>query len=599
VCRRGAIPLAVLLVLLGGVAECQVRYRISLADREHHLVRVRVEFPPGSDVRELQLPVWNALYQVRDFSQYMNSLRATDTSGHALPLAAVNPSRWRLTCTAQGARLDYEMFSDNPDPYGAQLNSHHAFFNLAEILIYADDTRNTPALIEFEGVPAGWKIATPLTPEGPAYGAPTYDRLVDSPVEISDFAESDFSASCGKYRVILDQDRTVRNDAADQTVLQRIIPRLQRIANAASEWMNDCPFQTYMFIYHVSGAPGGGGMEHAYATAIRLPERDFNEDIPRLDGISAHEFFHLWNVKRIRPQSLEPVDYTRENYTSALWFSESVDSTASQSILLHAGLLDEKHYLQHLGEEITELENRPAHLRQSVEDSSRDAWLEKYPAYGAPARSISYYNKGELIGVLLDLAIRDATKDQSSIRELFRAMNQSYARQGRFFADSDAVRQAAETLTHTDLRQFVSDYVSGVAEIPWDNFFAPVGLRVVKKEVTFADPGFEAVQKFDGPVAVVQVTPGSEAERAGLQPDDILLEINGKTAGHDFAKQIAGLAPGTMLNLSITRRGGRHELRWKVGAVRQSVVQLQDVPDVSSQQMSRRQKWLFDRGPTP
>jgi predicted metalloprotease with PDZ domain len=167
------------------------------------------------------------------------------------------------------------------------------------------------------------------------------------------------------------------------------------------------------------------------------------------------------------------------------------------------------------------------------------------------------------------------------------------------FADSDAVRKAAETLSHSDLQQFFNDYVSGVAEIPWDNFFSPVGLRVVKKEVTFADPGFEAVQQFDRPAAVVQVTPGSEAERAGLQPDDVLLEINGKTAGRDFAKQIAGLAPGTMLTLLISRRDGRHELRWRVGAVRQSVVQLQDVPNVSSQQMSRRQRWLYDRGPTP
>src|SRR5439155_20842656 len=137
------------------------------------------------------------------------------------------------------------------------------------------------------------------------------------------------------------------------------------------------------------------------------------------------------------------ISYTKEEYTTAPWFSEGVDSTVSEYIRLHASLVDERHYLEHLGQAITEFEDRPAHLTQSAEESSADAWLEKYPNYRRPQRSISYYNKGELIGVLLDLAMRDASQGHTSLRELFRWMNEHYAKQGKFFAD-DGVREAAE-----------------------------------------------------------------------------------------------------------------------------------------------------------
>jgi len=592
---RRALWLAALVFYCGPLfAQTPVRYIISLASPERHLVKVTVEIPPGRNTHEMQLPVWNALYQVRDFSQYMNWIRAEDASGHALAVGVLNSSRWKITGTENGARIEYEMFSDSPDPYGAQLNSRHAFFNLAEILVYADGGRDAPAEVEFRDLPPGWKIATPLPQNIGTYVAENYDRLVDSPVEIGTFVESDFTGSCGKYKVILDRKNGSTGDSSDvKVILERIVPTIQRIVSAATSWMDDCPFQSYMFIYHVSDSPGGGGMEHAYSTAISLPTKNITDNPERFSGITAHEFFHLWNVKRIRPQSLEPIDYTKENFTTALWFSEGVDSTVGEYIRLRAGMLDERHYLDHLSQEITELESRPAQLTQSVEDASMDAWLEKYPYYGLPERSISYYNKGELLGVLLDLAIRDASYDRSSLRELFRWMNTHYAKQGKFFADSDAVRQAAETLSHSDLRDFFQKYVSGVDQVPWDSFFARVGLHVLKTQVTLADAGFEAVQKFDQPPSVVEVTSGSEAERAGLKPEDVILQINEKPAGRDFEAQVMSLGPGARLSLVVRRGGTERRLEWKLGSNAQAVFQLQDVHDITPQQRARRAAWLF------
>lgn len=566
---------------------------VTLSDPGHHLVQVTIELPTGAKSPEIQLPVWNALYQVRDFSQHLNWIRAEDLSGQPLPLTQLNKSRWRLDAAEHGARVRYEIYADDPDPYGAQLNSHHAFFNLAEILVYADDLRHENSEIRFDKLPSKWILATPLEKQGDAYVAQNYDQLVDSPVEISAFVERDFEGACGQYRVVLDRESDDSVERAKAN-LSAMVPQLQRVVAAASEWMNDCPFQNYMFIYHASESRGGG-MEHAYSTAITIPAKHFDEVSPDLLGTTAHEFFHLWNVKRIRPQALEPVDYTQENYTRALWFSEGVDSTVAEYILLHAGLQDEKQYLDHLSTEITELEDRPARHTQSVEESSLDAWLEKYPYYGLPDRSISYYNKGELLGVLLDLAMREASDDHASLRDLFRWMNDHYAKQGKFFAESTSVREGAELLSHSGLRSFFERYVSGTADIPWNEFFARVGLQVNRQETVFSDPGFQAVQKFDQHPIVVIVQPGSEADRAGLQSGDAILKINKKSAGRDFEQVFSQLRPGEMLSLTVQHAGKDRVVEYKLASRRQTIFTLADLPNVTDRQRAARAAWLFDK----
>src|SRR4029077_11243406 len=309
--------------------------------------------------------------------------------------------------------------------------------------------------------------------------------------------------------------------------------------------------------------PAGGGMEHAYSTAIAVNADVLAKAPDALASVTAHEFFHLWNVKRIRPQTLEPIDYTRENYTRSLWFSEGCTSTAADIIQLRGGLLDERHFEEELASGIGELERRPAHLTQSAEESSLDAWLEGDAYYRRPQRSISYYNKGELLGITLDLAVREASHGQASLREVFQWMNQNYAKKGRFFSDSEGVRAAAEAVSHADLGWFFAKYVAGTEEIPWNDFFRTVGVRVVEGKNTAPDAGFVASRNFDGPMTVAAVTAGSEAEHAGLQAGDTVLEINGKTAGQESSQEIARLIPGDTITVKIhARRGGDRELKW-------------------------------------
>jgi predicted metalloprotease with PDZ domain len=563
-----------------------VSYNISLADPEQHLVEVQIFLPAGRGEPQLQLPVWNALYQVRDFSQYVHRVRAKDRAGHPLSVRKLDKSRWEVTAGENGATVEYEVFVDSAGPFGAQLNPHHAFFNLAEILMYPVDGRNAPMTVRFDHLPQGWHVATSLaSSEDGHFHAENYDRLVDSPVEIGNFQESDFDQGGAHYRVIVDAD------TADYD-MTKIVGMLHKIAAAATSWMDDRPFDDYMFVYHFPHGPAGGGMEHAFSTAIDVSAESLkNSSIP-LEEITAHEFFHLWNVKRIRPQTLEPVDYTKENYTRALWFSEGVTSSAGGTILLRAGLSGESRYLAYLAGEIAELQRRPAHLTQSAEESSLDSWLEGDAYYRSPERSISYYNKGELLGVMLDLKVRELSQGRASLREVFEWMNQNYAKRGRFFADSDGVRDAAEAVSHADLKDFFAKYVAGTDEIPWNDVFRGVGLRLVESTTTAASPGFSASHNFDGPMKVEAVAAGSEAERAGLEVGDTILEIQGKPAGQDSREPLARLKPGETIQLKVSSRRGEQILRWNAGSRQEITFWLKDVDNPTPEQRARRAAWL-------
>jgi predicted metalloprotease with PDZ domain len=576
-----------LLGIVSSAAYAATNYTVSLANPGQHLVEVQITLPEGPAQRELQLPVWNALYQVRDFAQHVNWVRAKDRAGHALAVRMLDKSRWQVSGAQGGVEIEYQIFLDTPGSFGAQLNSHHAFFNLAQLLMYPTDERNKEMMVRFNRVPQGWQIATPLmaSPDG-RFSAQNYDRLVDSPVEIGMFQESDFDEKGGHYRVIVDAD-------PGDYDMAKLTAMLHTIVGTATDWMNDRPFDTYTFFYHFPRGPAGGGMEHAYSTAIAVNAEVLTKAPKVLVSITAHEFFHLWNVKRIRPQTLEPIDYARENYTRALWFSEGCTSTAADFIQLRGGLLDERRFEENLASEIGELQRRPAHLTQSAEESSLDAWLEGDAYYRRPDRSISYYNKGELLGITLDLAVREASHGQASLREVFQWMNQNYAKQGRFFADSEGVRDAAEAVSHADLHWFFDKFVTGTDEIPWNDFFRVVGLRLVETRTAIADPGFFASRNFDAPMVVEAVTEGSGAETAGLQVGDTILEINGKLAGQESSEIMAAFAPGDTITVKVRgRRGGERELKWKLGSREETSYALKDMENTTRAQLEQRAAWL-------
>jgi len=397
------------------------------------------------------------------------------------------------------------------------------------------------------------------------------------------FEETAFEEGGAHFRVVI-------HGKPGSYQLSTLIDELKKIVAAGAWWMQDRPFDHYLLIYHFPES-GGGGMEHAYSTAIEISPARLRTGPLAFPEVTAHEFFHLWNVKRIRPRSLEPVDYTRENYTTALWFSEGVTNTVADYILLHAGLLEEKPYLSRLAAAIRALESRPAHSLQSAEESSLDTWFDKYPAYHRPERSISYYNKGEILGVLLDLELRRASQGRGSLRDLFQRMNQN-AKAGKFFDDSAGVRAAAEQITGADFGRFFARYVAGVDELPYDQLFSTVGLRLERRTLTLADPGFRAFRNFDGPMTVVSVQESSDAYRAGVVPGDVVLSLEGKRVERDVNQQVEELRPGDRIHVVLQGRKGRREVKFKLGARQEEDYRLVEVSGPTPPQLRRRAAWL-------
>jgi predicted metalloprotease with PDZ domain len=287
------------------------------------------------------------------------------------------------------------------------------------------------------------------------------------------------------------------------------------------------------------------------------------------------------------------VDYTREQYSRALWFSEGVTSTAADILEARAGLADEKHSLSHLGSLITGLQSRSARLTQSVEESSLDTWLDAYPIYHRADRSISYYGKGELLGFLMDLEMRRLTGGRRCLRDLFQYMNQHYAKQGSYFDDSEGVRQALEALTGNDFHDFFARYVSGVEEIPYDQFFSYVGLAVARRQVDQVYAGVGVSRPPGKLLSIVRVDENSAAARLGLLPGDVILKVNGKTVPEDWSEFLQKRNPKSSLHLKVSSSGGEiRELDLPLSTRKIDEYQLEDVPGISPEARTRRTAFL-------
>ncbi|MGB6431834.1 MAG: hypothetical protein WBF06_14710, partial [Candidatus Acidiferrales bacterium] len=370
-------------------AHATISYKVSLANRDQHRFHVTMTVPNATGQVTVRMAAWNALYQIRDFAYRVSSLAARDDSG---PAATVKTDKETWSITAHGTlTVEYDTEWNDSGPFACQLDTSHAFINPAMILMYVPERRGEDARIAFTDAPANWHIAVEL-PEaadggGHAFTAADFDALADAPFDIGTFDEFTFQAGGRPIRVAISGRGWKRDQLTDI---------LTRIVNNEVAMMGGAPFREYLFEFHI-GEGWGGGMEHMNSTSI------FVANMGQLPGVSAHELFHAWNVKRIRPASLEPLDDTREMYTRALWFAEGVTNTYEDYVMVRTGLWDKAQLYDEIAQRIGEIESRPAHVWQSAEQSSLDAWFEKYDLYNQGDFSVSYYDKGELLGLLLDI----------------------------------------------------------------------------------------------------------------------------------------------------------------------------------------------------
>jgi predicted metalloprotease with PDZ domain len=578
---KRAVAVAVLMVA-SRPARATIDYSVSVAHPEKHLFGVTMRVPGVHDRVLLQLPAWNALYQIRDFSSHMMQVTAKDESGGTLPIVKLDKQTWQVNGNGT-VTVSYPIFWDEPGPFAAQLNPEHAFLNLALVLLYVPDRRGEDSRLIFDDLPASWRVAieleTATAPAGrhaTAYAAPSYDALVDAPAELGAFDEFRLEAGGRPIRVV------VHGDSGDRS---RLTDALKRIVDYEVSLMGGAPFREYLFLFHVGTVFGGGGMEHANCTAI-------SAEVPgQLPVYSAHEFFHAWNVKRIRPQSLEPVDFTKEMWTKSLWFAEGVTNTYGAYAMVRTGLWSTQQFYGNLAGQISELEARPAHRWQSAEQSSLDAWYEKYPIYTRPEESISYYNKGQLIGVALDILIRDRTENRASLDDMLRVLNDEFARRGRFYDESADLRGVAEDVIRkrapaadSNLRDFFARYVAGTDEIPFDDLLGRAGWLLRDTGQRRAAFGFAIRRDGNAPPSVGGLEPGSGAQQAGLQDGDTLLAFNGEPLPRSPERWLRDHQPGERITLKVRRSGEEKEFSFLLGRQFEAVYQVVEAGDSTEKQ---------------
>ncbi len=564
---RGVLLIALLFAAMP--ARATIRYAVSVAQAQQHLLRVTMTIPGVREHVIVQLPAWNALYQIRDFAAHVLDVSATDEASRPLDILKLDKQTWRVG--GHGIiTVHYTTYWDEPGPFSSQLNSTHAFLNLATVLFYVPDRRAEDARVVFDDLPGSWRVATALRtgemaadPRPGAYVATSYDALVDAPVELGNFEEFRLEGGGPRVRIV------VHGDGWSQEQLAQM---LRRIVAYETQLMRGAPFDEFVFLYHIGSAAGStsAGMEHASSTAI------FAESAASLASLSAHEFFHLWNVKRIRPQSLEPVDYTREQWTRALWFAEGVTNTYGAYTLVRTGLWSRRQFYDDLAAQITELESRPARHWKSVEEASLDAWLDRHALHRRPDVSISYYNKGYILGVLLDILIRDTTDNRASLDDVLRALNEDFARRGRFYRDSTDIRIAAERVAGRSLEEFFARYVAGTDELLSADYLARAGLLLKARGRSHAEFGFWPARGPDGTTVATRVEPGSAAQQAGVREGDLLSELDGSPFPRSADRWLREHGAGERVRLRLRRNGDEREVSFALGERQERTYEIEE-----------------------
>ncbi len=553
------------LLAVGSPGSATIRYEVWLAHPEQHLFHVTMTIPDVTNEVTVQMAAWNALYHVKDFSSHVRQVEAFIGS-EITPIEKLDKQTWRIT--GKGTiRVHYAAYWDEPGPFASQLNSEHAFINPAMILLYVPERRGEAVRLEMPDVPEQWQAAGPSIQLIESMGgarnfggdAPSYDALADAPIEAGKFEEFQLRGLKPEIWVVVHGDNWKKKQVEGD---------LKRICQYELKLMDGSPFERYTFILHIGKGFGGGGMEHANSTAIGVYSDEY------LPSVAAHEFFHLWNVKRIRPASLEPVDYTKEQYTRALWFAEGVTSTYGSYSLVRSGIWSKEQFYADLGEQITELEGRPANHWQSAEQSSLDAWLEKYPLYNQPEYSVSYYTKGQVLGNLLDILIRDRTGNEKSLDDVLRLMNTNFAKLGKTYRDSLDVRLTAETIASGSFEEFFRKYVAGTDPFPYQQILALAGLTLRTVERRKPALGFSLEHEQSGPFVVSTVDSEGPAAHAGLRPGDVVLNWNGDEVPKRVEHWLQEQKAGDLLKLRVRRDDKDISFEFRLGEIKETLYQV-------------------------
>jgi predicted metalloprotease with PDZ domain len=577
----------------------EIGYTVSMTRPHTHLLeveaRLRYSAPAPASV-DLRMPVWTpGSYLVREFERQVQGFSAEDGGGRALQWSKVNKNTWRIQAAgARELRVRYSVYANELSVRTNELNDRHGFWNNAALLMYPEGFLGAPSTLHVEPF-KDWKVATGLPPVAGAHDtfrAENFDVLYDSPFIVSNFRVIEFDVKGVRHRVVIDGEGIYDPE--------RIRRDVQKIVEAEVEMMGEIPYHDYTFIL-LLGATGGGGLEHLNSTSLTWRRFGFStpDDRRGFHTLVAHEFFHLWNVKRIRPDALGPFDYTQENYTRLLWVAEGITSYYENVFVRRAGLTTDKQYLDTIARDIQNLQDTPGRLERSAEESSFDAWIKQYrPDENNVNSVISYYDKGAILGLLLDLEIRRRSNGARSLDDVLRSLYNDFYKKNRNYTPEDFQR-VAEQAAGTSLEEFFRRYVGGREELDYNAALSWAGLRLDTASTAAGRPAAEeaylgaTLEQIDDRLTVRNVPAGTPAYEQGLNAFDQIVAVDGYRATRDFLNaRLADKRPGDTLTLTVFRAEELRTFTIKLGAHLNAPYRIVPVAPATDQQKRNYQSWL-------
>ncbi len=535
-----------------------IHYTIIPVRPEAHLYRVTctVDDPDPSGQR-FALPAWvPGSYMIRDFARHVVSIRAASRN-RAVALEKLDKHTWRAQPVDGTVTVSFDVYAWDLSVRGAHLDTSHGFFNGACVFLRVLGQEGAACELEILR-PMGaryrkWRVATAMPRKGAkpygfgAYVAPDYDELIDHPVEMGDFTLASYRAGGVPHDIVI----TGRH-AADTRRLQRDLKRL--CEHHIRFFGEPAPMKRYVFLVTAVGE-GYGGLEHRASTALlcsredlpREGEIEVSERYRTFLGLVSHEYFHTWNVKRIKPAAFVPYDLDRENYTTLLWAFEGITSYYDDLALVRCGLIEKKDYLELLGRSITTHLRTPGRAKQSLAESSFDAWIKYYRQdENSPNAAVSYYAKGSLVALCLDLLVRDKTRGRKSLDDVMRALWRRHGLTGAGL-EEDGIERLAEEAAGLKLERYFDDWLRSTRELPLEALLATQGVEMElrptesgedkggrparsKSAAGLAMLGIRARAQGDD-TAVTHVLEGGAAQQAGIAAGDLIVAVDGLRPG--------------------------------------------------------------------
>ena len=614
---RVSAPILLIIFLLAGLAgpmraaeepapsALALEYHLILTHPNLHLVSVEISAGKISgEFIDFVMPAWApGRYAIYDFAKNVQEFEAEGASGQPLPWSSLDKQTWRVDVRQAGgsAKVRYRVFANDLSGSFSQFDSTHANLNGPSIFMYAAGHKPDPLTLSVDA-PKGWQFISGFSDDTSVrtFRAPNYDRLVDTPIEAG--AETklvQFQERGKTFRV------AVHSYGEDDVDLSKLREGLQKIVHAEMALMPAPDFDHYTFIFHF--APGismGDGMEHLNSTQIVI-QGTLSSGLAESLETAAHEFFHVWNVKRLRPAALGPFDYTREVYTQSLWLAEGVTSYVSYFSLLRAGLWTRDQFLARLSEEVRELERESGRTLMSAESSSFHAWFyDRAPQMQETDfanSTISYYNKGALLGMLLDLEVQSRTQGAKSLLDVlsllyhkfYEAPQATYYGPGRGYEEQD-ILTAVNEVAGSDFTSFFDNYVHGTAPLPYNNELGAAGLALRVSVPAGSPPSLGITTLPDNLGArIFAVRPGGAADRAGLSRDDLLVAVDNQSlATEDLDARLRAYLPGASVPFTVQRQGRREIVNVILDPPAPSSYTIQELRGSTPQQVAIRNRWL-------